>query len=111
MKSGMDQQKQHAANPAVVCALCLLQADICQLGMDQRKVNMLAREYADDCKPKRRKPIVLSHPMMPGLLQVMLPPGPRVVASRLWLWWFFPAFVTSMQQVARLVRHHGHGGI
>lgn len=37
--------------------------------MDQRKVNMLAREYADLCKPKRRKPIILSHPMLPGLLQ------------------------------------------
>ena len=46
-----------------------LKADICQLGMDQRKVNMLAREYADLCKPKRRKPIILSHPMLPGLLQ------------------------------------------
>lgn len=46
-----------------------LKADICQLGMDQRKVNMLAREYCDDCKPKRLKPIVLSHPMLPGLLQ------------------------------------------
>ncbi|GAB4817355.1 hypothetical protein N2152v2_004401 [Parachlorella kessleri] len=56
--------------PCMQCAdIFFLKADICQLGMDQRKVNMLAREYADDCKPKRRKPIVLSHPMMPGLLQ------------------------------------------
>jgi hypothetical protein len=47
-----------------------VQADICQLGMDQRKVNMLAREYCDDCKPKRLKPVILSHPMMPGLLEV-----------------------------------------
>ncbi len=47
------------------------QADICQLGMDQRKVNMLAREYCDMCQPKRKlKPVILSHPMMPGLLQV-----------------------------------------
>ena len=46
------------------------QADICQLGMDQRKVNMLAREYCDDCKPKRLKPVILSHHMMPGLLEV-----------------------------------------
>ena len=46
-----------------------LKADICQLGLDQRKVNMLAREYADQCKPKRRKPVILSHPMLPGLLQ------------------------------------------
>ena len=49
----------------------MVQADICQLGMDQRKVNMLAREYCDECVPKRKlKPVVLSHPMMPGLLQV-----------------------------------------
>lgn len=56
--------------PCMQCAdIFFLKADICQLGMDQRKVNMLAREYADDCKPKRLKPIILSHPMMPGLLQ------------------------------------------
>ena len=47
------------------------QADICQLGMDQRKVNVLAREYCDECRPKRKlKPIILSHHMMPGLLAV-----------------------------------------
>lgn len=56
--------------PCMQCAdIFFLKADICQLGMDQRKVNVLAREYADDCKPKRLKPIILSHPMMPGLLQ------------------------------------------
>lgn len=50
-----------------------LQADICQLGLDQRKVNVLAREYCDQCKPKRKlKPVILSHEMMPGLLQVQL---------------------------------------
>ena len=45
------------------------QADICQLGMDQRKVNVLAREYCDQIK-RKLKPVILSHPMMPGLLQV-----------------------------------------
>ena len=56
--------------PCMQCAdIFFLKADICQLGMDQRKVNVLAREYADMCKPKRRKPIILSHPMLPGLLQ------------------------------------------
>ena len=34
------------------------------------QVNMLAREYCDDCKPKRLKPVILSHAMMPGLLEV-----------------------------------------
>lgn len=45
-----------------------LKADICQLGMDQRKVNMLAREYCDTCKPKiKHKPIIVSHHMLMGL--------------------------------------------
>lgn len=33
-------------------------------------MNVLAREYADEARPKRIKPVILSHPMMPGLLQV-----------------------------------------
>ena len=40
--------------------LTWIQADICQLGMDQRKVNMLAREYAEELKLKH-KPVILSH--------------------------------------------------
>lgn len=57
--------------PCMQCAdIFFLKADICQLGMDQRKVNMLAREYCDDTKPKiKNKPIILSHHMMPGLKQ------------------------------------------
>mmetsp|Transcript_8677 Transcript_8677/g.12247 ORF Transcript_8677/g.12247 Transcript_8677/m.12247 type:complete len:277 (+) Transcript_8677:1-831(+) len=59
--------------PAMQCAdVFFLKANICQLGMDQRKVNMLAREYVDnkDVKKKYRfKPIILSHPMMMGLKQ------------------------------------------
>jgi len=55
--------------PCMQCAdIFFLEADICQLGMDQRKVNMLAREYCDDIK-KKNKPIVLSHHMLPGLQQ------------------------------------------
>eukprot|EP00741_Cyanophora_paradoxa_P008711 tig00001371_g8433.t1 len=55
--------------PCMQCAdIFFLKADICQLGMDQRKVNVLAREYCDDIKMKN-KPIILSHHMMPGLLQ------------------------------------------
>ena len=30
------------------------------MGMDQRKVNMLAREYCDDIK-RKLKPVILSH--------------------------------------------------
>ncbi|GJQ13944.1 hypothetical protein GpartN1_g5735.t1 [Galdieria partita] len=57
--------------PCMQCAdIFFLKADICQLGMDQRKVNMLAREYCDDMKPKKKfKPIILSHHMLPGLKQ------------------------------------------
>lgn len=50
-----------------------LQADITQLGMDQRKVNMLAREVG----PKLGfwKPVVVSHHMLMGLTQ---PPADSV---------------------------------
>jgi tyrosyl-tRNA synthetase len=53
--------------PCMQCAdIFFLKADICQLGMDQRKVNMLAREYCDDIK-RKVKPIILSHHMLMGL--------------------------------------------
>jgi len=53
--------------PCMQCAdIFFLKADICQLGMDQRKVNMLAREYCSDIK-RKLKPIILSHPMLMGL--------------------------------------------
>jgi tyrosyl-tRNA synthetase len=53
--------------PLMQCTdVFFLEADICQLGVDQRKVNMLAREYCDSCKVKR-KPIILSHHMLYGL--------------------------------------------
>ncbi|KAK3010355.1 hypothetical protein RJ639_010634, partial [Escallonia herrerae] len=55
--------------PCMQCGdIFFLKADICQLGMDQRKVNVLAREYCDDIK-RKNKPIILSHHMLPGLQQ------------------------------------------
>ena len=52
----------------MLCSGVVLQADICQLGMDQRKVNMLAREYCDMTSPKIKfKPVILSHHMLMGL--------------------------------------------
>jgi len=55
--------------PCMQCAdIFFLKADICQLGMDQRKVNVLAREYCEQIK-RKLKPVILSHPMMPGLLK------------------------------------------
>ena len=67
--------------PLMQCTdVFFLQADICQLGVDQRKVNMLAREYCDHAvvehqkkktnkkkKKKKHKPIILSHHMLYGL--------------------------------------------
>jgi tyrosyl-tRNA synthetase len=44
-----------------------LDVDITQLGMDQRKVNMLAREVAP--KLGYKKPVVVSHHMLMGLGQ------------------------------------------
>lgn len=43
-----------------------LKVNICQLGLDQRKVNMLARDYCS-AKKIKRKPIILSHHMLMGL--------------------------------------------
>lgn len=44
-----------------------LKADVTQLGMDQRKVNMLAREVGE--KLGFWKPVVISHHMLMGLLE------------------------------------------
>lgn len=53
--------------PLMQCTdVFFLKADICQLGVDQRKVNMLAREYCDAAK-RKFKPVILSHHMLYGL--------------------------------------------
>ena len=57
---------QEAYTCPYVCDAGAVQADICQLGMDQRKVNMLARDQAG-AMGLARPPVILSHPMMPGL--------------------------------------------
>ncbi|GKA11135.1 tyrosine--tRNA ligase 1, cytoplasmic-like protein [Tanacetum coccineum] len=47
------------------CAdIVFTKADICQLGMDQRNVGVITREFCDD-----NKPIILLHHMLPGLLK------------------------------------------
>ncbi|XP_030947789.1 tyrosine--tRNA ligase 1, cytoplasmic-like [Quercus lobata] len=67
-----DEEELTAAQIFYPCMQCadvfFLKADICQLGMDQRKVNVLAREYCDHIK-RKNKPIILSHHMLPGLQQ------------------------------------------
>lgn len=51
--------------PCMQCTdIFFMDIDICQLGMDQRKVNMLAREQ---CKKNEKKPIVLSSHMIGAL--------------------------------------------
>lgn len=55
--------------PLMQCSdIFFLKADICQLGLDQRKVNMLAREYCDIIG-RKLKPVILSHHMLAGLKQ------------------------------------------
>ncbi|MEK6904419.1 MAG: tyrosine--tRNA ligase [Nanoarchaeota archaeon] len=60
------QQASQILYPCMQCAdIFYLEADVCQLGMDQRKVNVLAREIG----PKLGfwKPVVVSHHMLMGL--------------------------------------------
>eukprot|EP01057_Protomagalhaensia_wolfi_P000972 Protomagalhaensia_wolfi_Nauph_80__971@NODE_1561_length_1468_cov_688_082575_g69_i2_p1_GENE_NODE_1561_length_1468_cov_688_082575_g69_i2NODE_1561_length_1468_cov_688_082575_g69_i2_p1_ORF_typecomplete_len484_score111_85tRNAsynt_1b/PF00579_25/3_3e67_NODE_1561_length_1468_cov_688_082575_g69_i21051454 len=97
---GDDQPCANVLYPCMQCAdVFYIGADLCQLGMDQRKVNMLAREYVDlhnaevaaqseSSKKKSKdqqsensdleavqdsqplaKPVILSHGMLPGLLE------------------------------------------
>ncbi len=62
----MTQSASHIVYSCMQCAdIFFLGVDVCQLGMDQRKVNMLAREYAK--QSNRRTPVVLSHHMLAGL--------------------------------------------
>mmetsp|Transcript_49945 Transcript_49945/g.128883 ORF Transcript_49945/g.128883 Transcript_49945/m.128883 type:complete len:742 (+) Transcript_49945:103-2328(+) len=67
---GRGEDKLTAAQilyPIMQCTdIFFLKADICQLGVDQRKVNMLAREYCD-AAGRKLKPVVLSHHMLYGL--------------------------------------------
>ena len=64
-----EQETLSAAQIFYPCMQCAdvfhLEADITQLGMDQRKVNVLAREVAP--KLGFKKPVVVSHHMLMGL--------------------------------------------
>jgi tyrosyl-tRNA synthetase len=56
--------------PCMQCAdIFHMELDICQLGLDQRKVNMLARDYCKKNEKLKSKvpPIILSNVMIPGL--------------------------------------------
>ncbi|KAG0563355.1 hypothetical protein KC19_8G023900 [Ceratodon purpureus] len=67
-KEGDEMSAGQIFYPCMQCAdIFFLKADICQLGNDQVRVNVLAREYCDQIK-RKLKPIILSHHMLPGLL-------------------------------------------
>ena len=60
------QQSSQILYPCMQAAdIFQLEADICQLGMDQRKVNILARELGE--KLGYWKPVIVSHHMLMGL--------------------------------------------
>lgn len=60
--------------PMMQCAdIFHLEADICQLGMDQRRVNILSREVG--AKLGWWKPIIVSHHMLMGLEGIKYPEG------------------------------------
>lgn len=67
--------------PCMQCAdIFHLEADICQLGMDQRKVDILARELGP--KLFGRKPVAVHHHMLMGLQAPPAPTGEGDAADR-----------------------------
>lgn len=68
-KEGDALQASQIMYPCMQCTdIFFLKSSITSLGMDQRKVNMLAREYSDDVHLKH-KPIIVSHHMLKSLVQ------------------------------------------
>ena len=68
-KEGDSLQASQIMYPCMQCTdIFFLKANITSLGMDQRKVNMLAREYSDDVKITH-KPIIVSHHMLKSLVK------------------------------------------
>ena len=65
-KEGESLHASQIMYPCMQCAdVFFLGVDICQLGIDQRKVNMLAREYAS--LRRLTPPVILSHGMIMSL--------------------------------------------
>lgn len=83
-----DKENLYAAQIMYPCMQCadifFLKADICQLGQDQRKVNVLAREYCDDIG-RKDKPVIVSHHMIPGLTQDSQKMSKSVVDSAIFM--------------------------
>jgi tyrosyl-tRNA synthetase len=72
-KGEMKETAQYFYPMMQVADIFQLDVDICQLGLDQRRANMLAREIAS--KFGRKKPIVVSHHMLMGLEGKKVPEG------------------------------------
>lgn len=72
-QEGADLSASQLLYPAMQCAdIFFLGVDVAQLGNDQRKVNVRAREFAGTDSGQSRglnKPIVMSHHMIAGLKQ------------------------------------------
>lgn len=75
-----EQETLHASQILYPCMqaadIFYLKADICQLGMDQRKVNVLARELGE--KLGFWKPVIVSHHMLMGLGE---PPEEKLIGA------------------------------
>lgn len=69
-KEGDEMSAGQIFYPCMQCAdIFFLKADICQLGNDQVRVNVLAREYCDQTK-RKLKPIILSHRILFSFLSL-----------------------------------------
>lgn len=72
-KGEMKEVAQYFYPVMQVADIFYLDVDICQLGLDQRRANMLARDVAE--KLKWKKPIIVSHHMLLGLEGEKQPEG------------------------------------
>ncbi|EET00185.1 Tyrosyl-tRNA synthetase [Giardia duodenalis ATCC 50581] len=67
---GDDQPISQILYPSMQCAdIFELKLDLVEMGLDQRKVNALARDYCDkSAELKHHKPVILMHHMLLGLV-------------------------------------------
>ena len=72
-KGEMKEVAQYFYPMMQVSDIFQLDVDICQLGLDQRRAGMLARDVAP--KLKLKKPVVVSHHMLMGLQGAKQPEG------------------------------------
>ena len=69
--------------PCMQCTdIFFLKANITSLGTDQRKVNMLAREYSSDVKISQ-KPIIVGHHMLKSLIKYIIEDGKKIEVDKM----------------------------